>query len=355
MNKFFSITACFLLLFALTACKTTKADIAMITDIGGIDDKSFNQATWEGIRLYATMKGKTCQYIQPAGQSDDDYLRAISEAVRGEAEIILTPGHLFAYAISEAQEKYPDVYFVILDSDPAGGAAENTVGISFAEEQAGYMAGYAAVMDGYRKLGFLGGIPVPGVVRYGFGYVQGANDAAKKLSADVEMLYTYIHTFEESQEAQDLAESWYAQGTEVIFACGGAMNKSIFAAAEKAEAKTIGVDMDQSKESETVITSATKNLGAAAGRTLEQFYAGDFPGGQSIIMGVQNSAVGLCIETSRFQTFSKQDYDALAFQISNGEIFIQRDDERGETAASPFEMGLPLEALHLEYIDSLTI
>ena len=341
----------FLLLFSLAACGGTSANIVMVPDAAGIDDQSFNQGTWEGIRLYAGVNDKTCNYYQPTSQDDSAYYAAIKKGIQNGADIVILPGYAFEFVVGDAQADFPEVSFVLLDSNPADGAADNTVGITFAEEQAGYLAGYAAVADGYTRLGFIGGSPVPGVTGYGFGYVQGANDAAKNLHKEVQMRYAYNGQFVENDEARALAGDWYANGTEVIFACGGAMNRSVFAAAEEMGGKTIGVDVDQSGVSNTVITSAIKGLGAAAGQTLEQFYAGNFPGGQSLVMGIPEGAVGLAMENARFKAFSQADYEELLRTITSGEVTVARDDGAGGAPISPFEIAAELDTLELEYFD----
>ncbi len=335
MKKAFSLVFSSLFFLAFSACQPQTAQIVMIPDAAGIDDGSFNQGAWEGIRLYAGVSGKSCNYYQPSAQNDEAYLAAVRKGIRSGAEVVVLPGQAFSFAVGEAQTAYPDVCFILLDAAPADGAAENTVGITFAEEQAGYLAGYAAVRDGYQKLGFIGGAPVPGVVGYGFGYVQGAVAAAQELQQDVEMRYAYNGQFVENAAAKSLAESWYADGTEVIFACGGAMNRSIFAAAEAAGKKTIGADVDQSGASSSVLTSAVKALGLAAGQTLEEYYEGDFPGGQTLVLGAAEGAVGLAMENSRFQSFSQEEYEQLLTALREGDITVSREGRQGEGSVSP--------------------
>lgn len=311
--------ATLLTVLLLSSCGVQQAQIVMVTGTGGIDDHSFNQGAWEGIRLYAGLHGKTCYYYQPASTTNDAYMESIRKAEMGGAEVILLPGWYFENTLGEAQEKYPDVSFILLDCLPAVAPAANTVAITFAEEQAGYLAGWAAVTEGYRSLGFLGGEALPGVAGYGLGYAQGANAAAVELGVQVTLRYAYTGTFQPSAEVEQLAASWYQDDVEVIFACGGAMGESVFAAATAQGGKTIGVDIDQSGESETVLFSAVKGLGAAAGRTLEQFYGGAFPGGEALVMGAAESAVGLTMETSRLQNVTQGDYDALYARIAQGE------------------------------------
>lgn len=294
-----------------------KFELALITDIGTIDDKSFNQGAWEGLKKYAEEKNISHKYYKPTEKSNDAYLSAIELAVKGGAKAIVTPGFLFEEPVYIAQDQYPDVKFILIDGNPHDAdynykTGDNTVGITYAEEQAGFLAGYAAVKEGYTKLGFLGGMAVPAVVRYGYGFVQGADYAAKELNVpEISMNYHYTGGFDATPEAQTLAASWYQSGTEVIFACGGAVGNSAMAAAEQANGKVIGVDVDQSPESQTVITSAMKGLGASVYTIVSQFYDNKFPGGQNLVFDATNEGVALPMDTSKFEKFTKADYDKL--------------------------------------------
>lgn len=312
--------------------EATGFEVALITDIGTIDDKSFNQGAWEGVVAYAEANGKTYKYYQPTEQSNDAYLAQIEIAVQNGAKIVVTPGFLFETPIFIAQDLYPDVSFILLDGAPHSAdyaeyrTNKNVVGVTYAEHESGYLAGYAAVKDGYTKLGFMGGMAVPAVVRFGYGFAQGANDAAKELGKDVELMYHYTGGFDATPEAQNLAASWYNNGTEVIFACGGAVGFSVFAAAEAAGAKSIGVDVDQSGESDTVITSAMKSLAPGVEMLIKQYYDGTFPGGQGLVLDASNNSVGLPFASSKFSTFTQADYDALFAKIAAKEITIVKDD-----------------------------
>ncbi len=322
-------------------------EIAMITDIGSIDDKSFNQGTWEGVVAYAEANDITHKYYKPTEQSTDAYLAAIQLAVEGGAEVIVTPGFLFEEPIYLAQDLYEDVMFVLIDGNPHNAdytefrTNDNTVGIVFAEEQSGYLAGYAAVKDGYTKLGFMGGMAVPAVVRFGYGFVQGAEAAAAELSiASIDVKYHYTGNFDATPEAQTLAASWYAEGTEVIFGCGGSVGNSVMSAAEAAGTKVIGVDVDQSAESDTVITSAMKGLAAAVQTVLGDYYDGNFPGGEALVYAADMDGVQLPMETSKFATFSQADYDAVYGKLAAGEIVLLKDtDESGAAIDSATKLG----------------
>ena len=337
MKKLLALVMMLALALPFGALAAETYEIAMVTDIGTIDDKSFNQGTWEGIVAYAEANGKTYNYYQPTAQSTDIYLDMIEQAVNAGAKVVVTPGFLFEQPIFIAQDMYPDVSFVLIDGNPNDGdwskpegpefrTEANAVGIVYAEEQAGFLAGFAAVKDGYTKLGFMGGMAVPAVVRFGYGFVQGAEYAAKELGiGGLQMNYHYTGGFDATPEAQALAASWYNSGIEVIFACGGAVGNSVMAAAEAANGKVIGVDVDQSGESETVITSAAKGLAASVEQTLEAFYAGTFPGGEAQVKDATLDGVSLPMETSRFNTFSQADYDAVFAKLVAGEITLLND------------------------------
>jgi basic membrane protein A and related proteins len=301
-------------------------ELALITDIGTIDDKSFNQGSWEGLRDYAVDNNLSHKYYQPSEKSNDAYLSAIELAVRGGAKVIVTPGFLFEEPIFIAQDQYPDTHFILIDGVPHNAdytefrTEPNVVGVLYAEDQAGFLAGYAAVMDGHRSLGFMGGMAVPAVVRFGYGFVQGAEYAAQELgleSGAITMNYHYTGGFDATPEVQTLAASWYQSGVEIIFAAGGAVGNSVMAAAEQAGTKVIGVDIDQSIESETVITSAMKGLGASVYSMLDAFYEGTFPGGETLVFDASNDGVALPSDFSRFDSFSQSDYDEIYSALAN--------------------------------------
>lgn len=320
--------------FVSVIAEENTYEIGMVADLGTIDDKSFNQGTWEGIKDYAEKNGKTYNYFQPNGQSTEIYLEYIQQAVEAGAKVVLTPGFLFEEPIYLAQDMYPDVHFILIDGNPHDAdytdfrTEKNAVGITYAEEQSGFLAGYAAVKDGYKKLGFMGGMAVPAVVRYGYGYIQGAEYAAKEMGiSGLECRYHYTGNFDATPEAQTMAASWYSDGIEVIFACGGSVGNSVMAAAEATEkGKVIGVDVDQSGESETVITSATKGLAASVEQTLDAYYKGEFPGGEALVFDAALDGVALPMETSKFKVFTQEDYDAIYKKLAEDEIEIKKDD-----------------------------
>lgn len=321
-------------LFTLIACGPETYEIAMVTDSGGIDDKSFNQGTWEGIIRYAEDNNKSYKYYKPAEVSDASYLAAIALAVEGGAKIVITPGFLFESSIYEAQTLYPDVKFVLIDGEPhtpdytVFETKSNTLCILFDENEAGFFAGYAAVQGGMDNLGFFGGMAVPAVVRFGIGYVAGAYYAADELGLPITFSadhYHYLGSFAPSDEAKTRAASWFDAGVDVIFAAAGGAGSSAMAAAEEKTAKyTIGVDKDKKEDSLTVLTSALKGVGEAAFQALTDFYNDDFVGGRTIRLGSANGGVSLPDDFSRFTngTAVKTAYEALFDKVVAGTVVV---------------------------------
>lgn len=313
-----------------TAEETTTADLIMITDSGTIDDKSFNQSIWEGVATYAAENGMETFCYQPESSTTEVLSEYVDKAVENNAKLVVCTGALFEETVFEAQKKYPDTSFIIVDGAPhSGDYAEDTIeknvmSIMFDEEQSGFLAGYAAVKEGYTKLGFLGGAPLPGVVRYGYGFVQGADAAATEDEKKIEMNYHYTGSFAATPEAEAMSASWYQQGTEVIFACGGSLGSSVMTAAEDTDkAMVIGVDCDQSAESDRVLTSAMKNLKEAVYDGVQSYFDGNFAGGTKTVYSAENKGVGLPFAASGFQTFTKEEYDALYQKLNAGEYTLQ--------------------------------
>ena len=224
------------------------AKVALTCDTGTIDDESFNQACWSAVSSYM---GDDCQYYIPeADASDEDRETMIRQAVNDGAEVIVCVGYLYGASLAWAAEQYPDVKFIAIDVTQFDiGTDEipsNCYCITFKEEQAGYLAGYAIAKDGKTKLGFLGGMAVPAVIRYGYGFVQGVDAAAKELDKTVELNYVYGNMFSGDPDITAAMDVWYQGGTQVVFACGGGIYTSAVDAAKKVNgAKVIGVDVDQ--------------------------------------------------------------------------------------------------------------
>lgn len=331
---------------ATTAAETTQAasgtfELALITDVGNIDDKSFNEGAWNGVKNYAEKNSIAYAYYRPSEDSTAARVETIGTAIDKGAKIVVCPGYLFEEAIYEVQDKYPTVQFLLLDGEPHTAdyatykTASNVHCILYQEEQAGYLAGYAAVMDGYTKLGFLGGMAVPAVVRYGYGYVQGAEAAATELklaAGSIEIKYWYCGGFAPTDDIKTKMSGWYTEGTQVVFACGGGIYLSAVAAAEAAKAKVIGVDVDQSAQSDLIITSAMKELTKSVDLSLTAIYAnkGTWPAdyaGKTAVLGAAQECVGLPTATTswRFTKFTLDQYKAIFAKLVDGSVVVSND------------------------------
>ena len=324
-----------------------KYELAFVTDVGQLKDKSFNEGTWNGVKLYASKNDMSYKYYQPANgdqATDDDRYEAMKAAVDGGATVVVCAGFLQEAALKQAAIDYPDTKFIFVDGYPINGddnqPLANVAGIAFKEEQSGYFAGYAAVMEGYTKLGFCGVVcgTGPACCRYGYGFVQGANAAAAEKDVQVEMNYSweYGSSFSASPELQTMANGWYQSGTEVIFACGGSMFQSVVAAASAEDGKVVGVDVDQSSESETVVTSAMKGLSDAAEWAIAKVYDGtwDEIGNAATSLGVAENAVGLPTATWSMENFSVADYEDLFQKVLNGDITIDNNSEMADPSTA---------------------
>ena len=320
--------------------------VAFVTDVGQLKDKSFNQGTYDGVKLYAAANGLSYKYYQPANgneATDEDRYNAMQAAVDGGADVVVCAGYLQEAALKRAAIANPDTKFVFIDgyalSDDDGTVLTNVAGIAFMEEQAGYLAGYAAVKDGFTKLGFSGGGggTNPACCRFGYGYVQGANAAAAEEGVTVDMNYSWEYgaTFTASTELQTMISGWYANGTEIVFACGGSMFQSISAAASANDGYVIGVDVDQSGESDTVVTSAMKGLADAVQWAVGHVYDGTWEdiGGTATSLGVADNAVQLptAADSWRFETFTVEEYEALYQQMLDGSLVVDNNYENLET------------------------
>ena len=309
-----------------------KYQVAFITDVGQLKDKGFNQGTYDGVKLFADANGKSYKYYQPANgdqATDDDRINAMKLACQNGAEIVVAAGFMQGTALEAAAKEFPNVNFVFVDGWSLG--MDNVAGIVFDEHQSGYLAGYAAVMEGYTKLGFMGGGggTNPACQRFGYGFAQGAEAAAAKKNVQVELKYSWAHgaTFSASPELQALATGWYQSGTEAIFACGGSMFASITAAAAAEDAKVIGVDVDQSGDSATVITSAMKGLADATVWALTKHYEGKWSeiGNNCTSLGAKDNAVGLPTASWSLKNWTIADYEALFADIVAGKVAISSD------------------------------
>ena len=348
MKNFLKLIILSIILIISLSCKDTKKnsgyELALITDIGTIDDKSFTQGSWEGLKKYAEEKGITYKYYKPAGKDTDSKIDSIYLAISSGAKLIVTPGYLFEPAIYKVQDTHPEINFVLLDGTPQDGTytdfriEKNVYAVLYAEEEAGFLAGYGVVKEGYTNLGVMGGMAEPSVIRFGYGFVQGADYAAKELGVkNIKIDYTYIGGYEPTPEVQTKASSWFIKGVQVIFAPAGGAGNSVMSAAEQNKGYVVGVDVDQSVESPTVITSAMKMIGESVYNAIDEFYKGNFPGGNSVILDAKVHGIGLPMETSKFKNFTKEDYDNIYKKLVDGSVEILKDTDAKDVSQLPLD------------------
>ena len=364
MKKYLALLLALVMSLSLFACGKKEGDdnkdkdkteykVAMITDYGDITDQSFNQTTYEACKAFAEKNKIEFKYYKPAGDNTADRVAMIESAVDEGFNVIVMPGYAFGGAIVEAAPQHKDVKFIALDVakgdlleagvakageeydyNPDNWELSKYVDMSnvycaiYQEELCGYMAGYAAVKLGYKNLGFLGGMAVPAVVRYGYGFVQGVDAAAAELKlTDVKVNYIYGGQFFGDADITAVMDTWYNGGTEVVFACGGSMFASVAAAAGAADGKVVGVDVDQSTESDTVITSAMKGLADSVQWALGKFYSNEFAsiGGVGTSLGANENAVGLPTATWSLTKWTVDEYNTMLKDIVDGKITIDSD------------------------------
>ena len=326
------------------------AKVALTCDTGTIDDESFNQACWTAVSGYM---GDDCQYYIPeADASDEDRETMIRQAVNDGAEVIVCVGYLYGASLAWAAEQYPDVKFIAVDVTQGDiGTDEipsNCYCITFKEEQAGYLAGYAIAKDGKTKLGFLGGMAVPAVIRYGYGFVQGADAAAQELGTNIDINYFYGGQFYGDANITSRMEGWYSNGTQVVFACGGGIYTSAVEAALKNNGYVIGVDVDQNYIGANgvadgtyaynpFITSAMKGLTEAVNTALADIDAGswgDIAGSNGNFGLEDGDYIGLPTDADswNFESFTTDEYEEVKGKIKSGEITV---DNSSDDATKP--------------------
>lgn len=323
--------------------------IAQVCDVGTIDDESFNQGCWEAVEAFGEANGLNYEYYLPSDDNDEERQTLIRNAINDGANTVVCVGYLYGPALAWASEEYPDVNFIGVDMTAADIGTEtipeNVYCITYKEEQAGYLAGYAAVKDGFTELGFLGGMAVPAVIRYGYGFVQGADAAAQEMGANIHINYWYGGAFSGDANITAKMESWYSGGTQVVFACGGGIYTSAVEAAVKYDGKVIGVDVDQNYIGEQdvesgkysynpFVTSAMKGLNEGVTDALDHVMNGTWSNiaGTNGVYGLQEGDyVGLpTAEGSwNFSTFTVEEYEAVKEQIRSGEIVV--DDSSDDT------------------------
>ena len=353
MKKFLAMILALVMVLAMVSVASAEdaMRVAMITDYGDITDQSFNQTTYEACKKWAEENGVDFTYFKPAGDSTPERVAMVEKAAEEGYNVIVMPGFAFGEAVRAVAEEYSDITFIALDVSESAlgfenGIPANVYSAVYQEELCGYMVGYAAVKLGYEKLGFLGGMAVPAVVRYGYGFVQGADAAATELEKTdkVTMKYAYGDQFYGDADITAVMDTWYNDGTEVVFACGGSIYSSAAEAAAKVGGKVIGVDVDQigiidgQYGEGMTVTSAMKGLALTVKTLLASVMDGTFEGGKVETLGLvsenpEENYVQIPMTTQFDDNFTAEDYAALVAGMFKGEIVVSADTETEPVSA----------------------
>ena len=359
MKKLISMLLALVMILSLAACGGNGGEnapeagaaeykVAMITDYSDITDQSFNQTSYEGCMAYCEPNGIDFKYFKPLQDNDAERIAMVDAAVSEGYNIIVLPGYAFGPTIVECADIYTDVKFIALDVGPGDlgegyVVPENVYCAVYQEEVAGYMAGYAAVKMGYKHLGFMGGMAVPAVVRFGYGYMQGIEKAASELGIENEVVleYIYANAFSGDADITAVMDTWYQEmGVEAVFSCAAGAYTSVSEAAAKVDGKLIGVDVDQKAIIDSTygegmtVTSAMKGLAATIEDTLKDVIENDnwsAYGGKIATLGLVSedptaNYVQLPMESTQFaEGFTAEDYKALVASIFNGSITVSND------------------------------
>lgn len=320
--------------------------VGMVTDAGTIDDKSFNQGTWEGIKKAEAELKIDSNYLKPAGTTEADYMKEIGNLFDTEYKFIVTPGFKFETAIFQAQDKYPDAKFVIIDGAPNNGktgadrvekVGDNAVAIFFAEHEAGFLAGVAASLQLKEgELGFIGGMEIPSVQKFNWGFQQGVKYANENLGTKMNIKaenVVYQGSFDNVAAGQQLAATMFDNGVKAIFTAAGgvgvgAINEAKTRATAGKEAWIVGVDVDQyadgiyKDDKSIILTSAMKKVDSASYEMVKAELDGKFPGGQTLTFDAKNDGIGIPKENPNLSKETTDKVDEIFNQIKEGKITV---------------------------------
>ncbi len=326
-----------------------KLAVGMVTDAGTIDDKSFNQGTWEGIKKAESELDVTAKYLKPGGTTESDYLTEIANLYEGDYKMIITPGYKFETALMKAQDQYTDAKFVILDGSPNNGkegeafeakVGDNTVAIYFAEQESGFLAGVATALelkDG--ELGFIGGMEIPAVQKFNWGFQQGVAYANENLGTSMNIAkenVVYEGSFDNVAGGQQIAAQMYERGVKAIFTAAGgvgvgAINEAKTRANSGEEVWVIGVDVDQYDDGiyegskSVVLTSAIKKIDEATYQIIKNEINGEFPEGQVLRFDAKNDAVGIPEENPNLSEETVSKVSEVLEAIKSGQIEVKSE------------------------------
>lgn len=341
MKKILILLLSMVMIFVMAGCGAPEEEqpeeqidyeIAMVTDAGMIMDGGYSEVAWTAISRFGAEEGVSHKYYKASEASEAAYKAAIDNAVAKGAKIIAADGYAFEDVVYNAQKEYEDVKFILIDAEPVDQESgesqigDNTAVVSFASEQAGYLAGYSAVKDGKTQLGFMGSAKNPTVMDYGYGFLQGAEAASQEDGVSVNVNYHYGTGDDDRDSVLEMTSQWYQNGTEAVFACGRQVEQPVIEAAELNDKKVIAAETDKSQMSDTVMTSAVKDITGVLEELLKQYKDDEFPGGSAAYHNAENEGIWLDMENSRFSTFSEDEYEAVFDKLKDGSLTVKKYD-----------------------------
>lgn len=344
MWKKITMTLCIITIFVTAVClngcmsqekavpeENVDYEIALVTDDGLIMDGGHSEVAWNTIIEFGATNGISHKYYKAAEPSEGAFVETIKTAIGKGAKIVIIDNSTMQDVAYEMQEKYPEIKFVLTDADPYDPKTgdirldSNTVALAFDSGQAGFLAGYAAVTDGYTQLGFIGESDEDEIRDFGYGYIKGANRAAREMGTDVSMEYIYCKDSQDRDTVYKTAVDMYDNGVEVIFSAGNNIDEPVIDAAEVRDKEVIGSIADQSQKSDKVITSAIYNVGNALEEVLGKYSDGEFPGGEVLIYNAYNNGIGLELKNNRLNNMTQSQYDAVYDALASGDIRVGTD------------------------------
>lgn len=309
------------------------AAVVLVADASGLESGP-EALLWKGIQTFASNFGYSAQSITYEAGTVDAAQAALQEAAQSGAALVVCRGEEMAQALFRIQANYPGVQYLLFDDEPHNEdytvySTESGVHcVLFQEEQAGYLAGYAAVTEGYTTLGFVGNDEVPGVVRYCTGLLQGAQEAAEKQGEEVTLRVWYTGTLEDADFITSRLVDWYNNGTSLIMANGGDLVQRALDAANQTGGKIFATDWDQNALGERVLGSAVKCYNATVQRQLYNFFAGGATWSQEAAghtekVGYTDGGVALATTAWRFNNFTEREYERVYEQLRNSELKVE--------------------------------
>ncbi|MDR5658978.1 BMP family ABC transporter substrate-binding protein [Serpentinicella sp. ANB-PHB4] len=301
--------------------------VAMVTDVGGVQDQSFNQAAWEGLQKAENDFGIDVAYRE--SNQEADYEPNIDDLVNAGYDFIWGVGFKMADAIQEASFNYPDQLFGVIDYSYGEETPENVIGVIFKEEEASYLVGLiAGEMTETNRIGFLAGMDSDVIRRFQYGFYAGVMDA----NPDAELLYQDANSFDDEALGKSIANQFYQQGADIIFHAAGATGTGMIEAAREQDRWAIGVDRDQNYLApDHVLTSAMKGVDLAVYEVAEQLKDGTFEGAQTIVYGLAEGGVDIAPTSDKnVPEEILQRVEEAKQQIINGEIDVPATREEFE-------------------------